>query len=446
LTQLRLLAVCGLLAGCAGDPTDVPSESRPDLAKAGSGPSVSAVAPDNAPQDTTLDIQVLGSGYDQGSRVDLALGGTPDPVKVHTNSTRYVTSTQLIANITISLDATLARYDVMVTTSSGKKGIGTERFLVRAVYDIGTLGGSVAVAQDVSSTGMIVGNSTDPSGLTRGFVWTEAGGMSALPGTGTLSSGTIVKGVNDGGIIVGYVRDRAARWQPDGAGSWVMQDLGTLGGSTSYAYDVNGAGTVVGYSSLASGSSAAFRWTAGGGMVALPMGGGSGARALGISESGVIVGDYIVATRQVPVAWPAAGGLVPLPLCSGAVGGHALDINVSGVVVGDCGFSKTFQAVRWLPGAQANTWLPPEPLASPSQDRAEAINDAGEIVGRSADRPFLWDQAHGLRFLGTFVLNGGGYALGINNPAAGEQSRVVGTVGSSGASSGSGRAVWWRHP
>jgi hypothetical protein len=50
--------------------------------------------------------------------------------KVRTNSTTFVNPKKLIANITIAPDAIPDRYDVTVTTSKGKRGIGIERFEV----------------------------------------------------------------------------------------------------------------------------------------------------------------------------------------------------------------------------------------------------------------------------------------------------------------------------
>ncbi len=96
----------------------------------GGGPTVSSTKPSDAPQDTTLDVVVAGSGFDRGSTAEWAIAGVPSS-KVRTNSTRYVTSKQLVANITIALDADTVLYDVLVTTSRGKKGIGTELFRVR---------------------------------------------------------------------------------------------------------------------------------------------------------------------------------------------------------------------------------------------------------------------------------------------------------------------------
>lgn len=124
--NLSMLAAL-LLAACTDSGPTLP---RINAAPGSSGPIVTSADPDNAPQDTTLDVVVNGSGFDRGSSAQWAIAGVPAP-KVHTNSTRFVSPRQLVANITIALDADVVLYDVMVTTSGGKKGIGTELFAVR---------------------------------------------------------------------------------------------------------------------------------------------------------------------------------------------------------------------------------------------------------------------------------------------------------------------------
>jgi hypothetical protein len=79
-----------------------------------------------------LDVRVLGTGYDRGSRATWALKGdtTFAATRIKTNSTRYVSSTEIVANITIAADAPLALYDIAVTTAGGKHGVGIELFTV----------------------------------------------------------------------------------------------------------------------------------------------------------------------------------------------------------------------------------------------------------------------------------------------------------------------------
>ncbi len=120
------LALMALLA--CGESQEAPS--GPSFARAPAGPTVTATSPDTAVQDTTLDVTVSGTGFDNGSSAEWLLAGAADP-RVHTNSTRYLSRTSLVANITIAKDAVPASYSVAVTTSGGKKGIGTELFVIQ---------------------------------------------------------------------------------------------------------------------------------------------------------------------------------------------------------------------------------------------------------------------------------------------------------------------------
>lgn len=129
-TPSRLIAASLLftLVACSGrEPTP------PTIFAASSGGSgtvtVSAANPDSGQQDTTLDVHVLGSGFDRGSSAQWALNGVPS-TNVKTNSTKFVSSSELVANITIAITATTGSYDILVTTSKGKKGIGTDLFTI----------------------------------------------------------------------------------------------------------------------------------------------------------------------------------------------------------------------------------------------------------------------------------------------------------------------------
>jgi hypothetical protein len=122
------LAILALGVAACGEPKDIPLE--PAFAKPPSVPTVTATAPDTAVQDTTLDVQVSGSGFDVGSTAQWLLAGVADTT-VRTNSTRYVSTRSLVANITIAKNAVPSKYDVAVTTSTGKKGIGTELFVIQ---------------------------------------------------------------------------------------------------------------------------------------------------------------------------------------------------------------------------------------------------------------------------------------------------------------------------
>ena len=131
------LAIAGvtslvLLQACSDQlPTDV-SDSI-NLAKPGSGPDpiVEGAVPSEAPQNTTLVVRVLGKNFDDGSKVRFLLNGKPTK-NIGTNSTRFVNEGELEANITIALDAATVDYDIEVTTSKKRRGIGTELFNVKS--------------------------------------------------------------------------------------------------------------------------------------------------------------------------------------------------------------------------------------------------------------------------------------------------------------------------
>lgn len=128
LAFIASVSTLALILSCAGDPQTAPEFAKGGPAPTGD-PTVSAAEPAMAPRDTTLDVKVSGSGFDRGSRVDFAVAGVVEP-KLRINSTTFRNSAELIANVSVASDAPLVTYDVMVTTTRGKKGIGSEMFLV----------------------------------------------------------------------------------------------------------------------------------------------------------------------------------------------------------------------------------------------------------------------------------------------------------------------------
>ena len=130
-THWTFATLAGLsVLSCADAP------SAPDLhltwaeAPGGGGtPKVRQADPSVGEQNQTLDVRVLGSGFEDGSVAQWELAGVPSP-DVTTLSTRFVSDKELVASISISGSAPLARYDIAVTTPRGKKGVGIEKFEV----------------------------------------------------------------------------------------------------------------------------------------------------------------------------------------------------------------------------------------------------------------------------------------------------------------------------
>ena len=140
---VAVTALITVVAACAERSATSPEDAGIRAAKpGGSGggdadPVVQSVVPDSATQDTTLDIEVSGKNFDEGSVVELGQGGTPS-AKIQTNSTTFLNPRKLRANITVAADADLGLYDVIVTTFRGRRGIGAEMFEVQQAGHTGS--------------------------------------------------------------------------------------------------------------------------------------------------------------------------------------------------------------------------------------------------------------------------------------------------------------------
>jgi probable HAF family extracellular repeat protein len=263
------------------------------------------------------------------------------------------------------------------------------------MQDLGNLEGPVRDAL-INDQGQILGRHQPDQ--ERAFFWEARTGMQDL---GTLGgASTIAEGMNDRGQVVGFSQTAIPHPLHPDAFVWHaflwdartgMHDLGTLGGTDSYAYDIDARGQIVGVSGTATGEVHAFLWESGRGMHDLATLGGTSSSAQRINARGDVVGSSLTATGENHLfLWKANIGMQ------------------------DLGF----------PGS------------------AVVFNARGQVVGQSYGHAFLWEAGRGMQDLGSL---GGSFNVSVAGDING-RGQVVGYCSRPGTSKfdrGQSRACLW---
>lgn len=195
-------------------------------------------------------------------------------------------------------------------------------------------------------------------------------------------------------------------------------DLGTLGGSSSYAADINSNDVVVGWSDTKSGTPHAFRWNAGAGMTDLgTLAGDAESRALAIIDASMAGGGQILGVsgsegNWTPVVWSASGSISRLliPLIPNFSFGLPVGFNSRGDVVGwDAGAGGQH---GWAWSANdGKVDLSANVEGGSNEGSAGGITESGLVVLttraftclRTAEcwRTYTWSQTSGYNSIGT---------------------------------------------
>lgn len=296
------------------------------------------------------------------------------------------------------------------------------------ITSLGTLGGYTSWGQAINDLGQVAGRSEGPNGqhafLWRNGVMTDLGTL--IP-THIESSGL---GINNHGDVVGYsyAPGRAVLWR-DGQ----VIDLGTLG-LESYAFDINDAGQVVGWSRLSKNEIHAVLWQDEDVIDLTATFGPLMYYAADINNVGQIPG--------VNVRLEPDGTITAL----GTLGGPwtiASSLNDQGQVVGRSqrgdGSDYDWHAFLWDGGVMTDLGAIGRYVSSEAVD----INNSGQVVGWGGGPPpwcgdsFLYESGKGPRKLRDLIPVDSGWtslppypalwAYGINNAG-----QIAGTGGFQG--------------
>jgi probable HAF family extracellular repeat protein len=158
-----------------------------------------------------------------------------------------------------------------------------------------------------------------------------------------------------------------------------VRDIGTLGGATTHAADLNDAGQVTGYSETADGELRGFIYSRGS-LRDLGTLGGDGSLGSAINTLGQVAGFAVTPTGHTRAVVYSNGSIIDLALTGGDSIGN--DINNFGHVVGQrLGADGRNQAFAYIAGVTIDFRAP-----AGFDSYGTAINDAGQVLGTFYDK------------------------------------------------------------
>ncbi|MEP7344338.1 MAG: hypothetical protein ABI877_03685 [Gemmatimonadaceae bacterium] len=345
--RARTFAMCVAamaLLGCQG------GEATPHLvvdpgALAAKAPSVTVTAanPSYGEQGQLNEsVTITGSGFAPGAQAAWLRNGAVDPT-ITVASTQFVSSTNLVAVISIAPGSPVDFRDVMVTNSSRTQGIGSLLFEVTQANQIPGTSWARSINDSGEATGSLAGS---------GGVFYFSSATSQLEVVSSTGTGWDISA--DGRAIVG---------------------TGGSGGNFPYLY------TRIGTSSS---------WLT----TALPMGATASfgdARSMVTDGTGQVV--LIGGNSGGPVVWvwqPISGTWQRTVLSSGGTVRHRA-LSTTGIVGGDAPASRTLGPAVWTPNGSAGYQMT---ILAPSGAVNGVRSDGGMLVGFTS-KPVYWPALPG---------------------------------------------------
>jgi len=258
--------------------------------------------------------------------------------------------------------------------------------LVMERLDIETADGVQSVAADINQDGSVVGASIDAGGESQPFIWDKSKGFSTLPCPSEDCQATKIN--NPGQVLIAAGDKANYLWSPD---EDTILNIGTLGGESTRALQLNDRGQVAGASQTSFGTQSAFVWSPETGMIDL-----GGSTVVALNNRGQVV------------AWAGAYSFFWDPETNNFrrigeldVRARPTDMNDHAEVVGSAQFVKDSrpQAFYWNPSdGLVLLDFPVNTVAS----CAVQIDDAGEVMALAVDEKgeeqvFTWRRGQEVR-------------------------------------------------
>ncbi len=297
----------------------------------------------------------------------------------------------LTASYTITELGTIPAHSVNIPVGINATGqvAGTlvdptnEAYLYSAgtMQGLGTLGGDMSIAQGINDSGQVVGYSVTADGYEKGFLYSN-GSMQSVGQLG------IAAAINDNGQIAGQAIP-SGFYAPHAViySNGTMQDLGTpTGFVNSIATGINDSGEVVGYAQKDDDFTYhAFLYSDGamqdlGTLAGLPW-----SQATAVNAQGNVIGRSYSNDGTVVHAFLYSGGTMHDLGTLGGTQSFANGINVNNQVVGYSLTGGEYHAFLDNKGVMLDLNSLIDPASKWHLTQANAINDAGQIVGDGID-------------------------------------------------------------